>query len=216
MCIDNEDDNVVTGSLDETVRLFQITNTDMREVMIFDESSPIVSLCFRNDLLLTGVMSGSLSLYDVRTPNTPIWSYEPTTERIILSCGISNHFIQAVSKSLDPILFWDIRMLNSLGSCDSFMKQIQTNVLPLSSYSDLADFISITHNTEDTASSNGMGSSSSVGSKLEMYDLNKRTRIMTMSLNMANPTMTRVNTNTDDQIKAIIANNKGQSIALYS
>ncbi|UKK01269.1 neutral sphingomyelinase [Theileria orientalis] len=219
-CIDYEDGYLVTGGLDETVRRFQLTNTGLHEVMIFDESSGLTCLCCKNDLLLSCVVNGKLNLWDIRTPNTPIWSYEPTTDKMVLSCGISNHFIQVVSKSTDPVVFWDIRMLNSLGSCDSFMKQLNIDYVPLSSYCDPGDHISLTTVAAPVAT-NGSSVTRTHLSRLHestfyIYDLNLKNKVSSLNLNLKNPTMTCINPfSKHNNLRAIIANNRGDSIAIY-
>ncbi|BAM41180.1 neutral sphingomyelinase [Theileria orientalis strain Shintoku] len=219
-CIDYEDGYLVTGGLDETVRRFQLTSTGLHEVMIFDESAGLTCLCCKNDLLLSCVVNGKLNLWDIRTPNTPIWSYEPTTDKMVLSCGISNHFIQVVSKSRDPVVFWDIRMLNSLGSCDSFMKQLNIDYVPLSSYCDPGDHISLTA-VAGPAASNGCAVPRADASTLHesifyIYDLSLKNRVSSLALGLKNPTMTCVNPfSQHNNLRAIVANNRGDSVAIY-
>ncbi|EKX72839.1 conserved hypothetical protein [Theileria equi strain WA] len=211
-CADYDNGVLTTGGMDETINRYEITNCDARMVGVFDEQNgPLAALSCKSGLLLSASMGGSLTLWDIRTPQTPIWIHEAcSTSRQhsqILSCCISNHYLQIVSRSESPVMFWDIRMLNSLNSTAGFTKQLETpSMSVLGCHCDPGDCVALvgTVNNEPT---------------LSIYDLHTRKNASNISLsNIKHPTLFQVNpfSSHSNSLEAIVANTLGESLLLSS
>lgn len=127
-CLSFSDGVLTSGGFDETVKQFRFTNSEIRLVGMFDEQNgPLASLSCVSGLLLTATVGGSVTLWDPRTPHIPIWNHEISNKHSdyrVISCGISNRYIQLVSNADTPVLFWDVRMLSSLSSCGGFKQEL--------------------------------------------------------------------------------------------
>ncbi|GFE55521.1 neutral sphingomyelinase, putative [Babesia ovis] len=210
-CISFSDGILTSGGYDETVKQFQVTNCDIRLVGVFDDHSGMLASVFSaNGLLLTATVGGSLTLWDPRSPHSPIWNHEicqQSSDSQVLSCSISNRYIQLVSSGERPVIFWDVRMLNSLSACSGFKRDLSVPARTLGAICDPNDCVCLS----------GIQESSPV---LQVYDLNTRSALMTMELgDLSYPSLVAVNefsgphrllvANASGDVRSVLVNNTG-------
>ncbi|EDO05840.2 Beige/BEACH domain containing protein [Babesia bovis T2Bo] len=185
-CVAFSDDVITSGGFDETVKQFQVTNSDIRMIGIFDDhNGPLASVFSSSGLLLTATVGGSLTLWDPRSPHSPVWNHEighQSRSCQVISCSISNRYIQMVSSGDHPVIFWDVRMLNSLSSCSGFKRELSIpNFDVLGGLCDPNDCIGLS-GTQDGVST------------LQFYDINTRSVLaQTAFHDMSYPSILAVN-----------------------
>ncbi|KAK2196225.1 bifunctional BEACH domain/BEACH domain superfamily/WD40-repeat-containing domain superfamily/WD40-YVTN repeat-like-containing domain superfamily [Babesia duncani] len=124
-CLDYLDGILTSGGIDETVKQFTLDDGAVKMVGCYsDLNSPLADVCGTHDLLLCAGQDGTLVLYDTRAPKTSIWSVQLDSKRSILSCYMSNLYIQVLQCSETPIVYWDVRMLNSITASGGFKRQL--------------------------------------------------------------------------------------------
>lgn len=147
---------------------------EIRLIGVYDEQNgPLASLSCVSGLLLTATVGGSLTLWDPRTPHIPVWNHEicsKSNDYRVIACGISNRYIQLVSTDETPVIFWDVRMLNSLNSCTGFKREISLpNFKTFSAICDPNDCVCL-------------GGVQDGVSTLHIYDLHTKSSLMSTTL----------------------------------
>ncbi|GBE59858.1 neutral sphingomyelinase [Babesia ovata] len=207
-CVSFGDGVLTSGGFDETVKQFQLTNSDIRLIGVFDETNgPLAALSSANGLLLTASISGSLTLWDPRSPHIPIWNHEirqKAGNSRVVACGISNRYIQLVSTGESPVIFWDVRMLNSLSSCSGFKRELASPQFSiLGAVCDPNDCVCLS-GTQGGAPS------------LQLHDLHTRSMLMTTELEgLEYPTIMAAN-EFGGPHRLLVANTSGENLTLVA
>ncbi|ORM41318.1 Protein FAN [Babesia sp. Xinjiang] len=200
-CISFSDGVLTSGGFDETVKQFQVTNSAVRLIGVFDEhNGPLASVHCASGLLLTATVNGSLALWDPRSPHIPIWNHEichQFSDCQVVACAISNRYIQLVSAGDSPVIFWDVRMLNSLSACSGFKREISTpKFRTLGAICDPNDCVCLSGVQDGTP-------------MLQLYDLHTRASLLTTDLGgLTYPTLMAAN-EFGGQHRLLVANTTG-------
>ena len=107
---------LVSGSRDQSVRTWTVTNTSLKNEETFDDlQQPTTCVAVAENLVLAGAMDGQVIAWDCR-------SGQPVMERDLGSCAVAcalsgGHFAMALDGAGD-LRLWDLRMGNeSLRLC---------------------------------------------------------------------------------------------------